>query len=158
LSFMNCSRVEVFFVKLVAIISLVLIVACDDMQVAQKQGEQSGGIKKIPSNVKIDHQGQCRHVVDGDSLYIAGQDTQVRLWGVDAPERDESGYQKAKQALAKLALKQNVYCATQDIDKYDRIVARCFLESGEEINQMLLASGVSQEYCRFSKNYYGFCR
>ena len=27
-------------------------------------------------------------VVDGDSLYLAGQPRQIRLWGVDAPERN----------------------------------------------------------------------
>lgn len=136
--------------------------ACDELiavlnENAETYHESNSG-NGIDAALNYENKGKCRHVVDGDSLYIAGQDTQIRLWGVDAPERDESGYERAKQALVKLALNKNVYCATQDIDKYDRIVARCFLEDGKEINQALLASGVSQEYCRFTKNYYGFCR
>ncbi|MDG1938177.1 MAG: hypothetical protein P8I62_04925, partial [Pseudomonadales bacterium] len=45
--------------------------------------------------------GVVRHVVDGDSLYLVGVKRQIRLWGVDAPELDESGYAAARRALTK---------------------------------------------------------
>lgn len=111
-----------------------------------------------PSLPAFDWQGVVRHVVDGDSLYIEGVEPQIRLWAVDAPERDERGYDAAKKKLINLAKGKVIGCETKDIDKYDRIVGRCFvLSGGLEINRELIASGVSNEYCRFSKNHYGTC-
>ena len=69
-------------------------------------------------------EGHCRAVVDGDSLYIEGFEPQIRLWGVDAPERDESGYDRAKQQLNSLAYRQQLQCEQMDIDRYGRTVAR----------------------------------
>ena len=55
--------------------------------------------------------GVVRHVVDGDSLYIEGVEPQIRLWGVDAPERDEEGYKAATDALTRLAKGKRIICA-----------------------------------------------
>ncbi len=104
------------------------------------------------------HTGRCRHVVDGDSLYLQGTDPQIRLWGVDAPERDEAGYQQAKDALHALAKGKQLSCERVDIDKYQRIVARCYLPDGREINEAMLDSGLADEYCRFTRNHYGRCK
>ncbi|MBT8148948.1 MAG: thermonuclease family protein [Pseudomonadales bacterium] len=113
--------------------------------------------------------GLCTHVVDGDSLYLQGHKSQVRLWGVDAPERNERGYAAAKAALRELAQGRTLHCEQQDIDKYKRVVARCFIthssdeqkpspRKGREINRLLIERGVASEYCWFSKGFYGHCR
>lgn len=108
------------------------------------------------------YSGVCRHVVDGDSLYLTGLDTQIRLWGVDAPERDEAGFDAARSLLQRLAANKMLYCEQKAIDKYQRIVARCYLDKQQspqqEINRLLLNSKLAKEYCWFSKNHYGFCR
>ncbi|MEM7304963.1 MAG: thermonuclease family protein [Pseudomonadota bacterium] len=95
-----------------------------------------------------------RHVVDGDSLYLENYEPQIRLWGVDAPERDEPGYDRAKNYLRQLALSQTVDCEIVDTDKYKRSVARCYLSNGDEINRMMIESGAAKEYFRFTKGYY----
>ena len=95
-----------------------------------------------------------RFVVDGDSLYLENYQPQIRLWGVDAPEKNESGYNQAKNDLKVFALAQKVRCEIIDIDKYDRSVARCFLKNGKEINRMMIESGSAKEYLRFTKGYY----
>ncbi|NNC54748.1 MAG: hypothetical protein HKO07_03390 [Pseudomonadales bacterium] len=41
------------------------------------------------TSAAVEHNATCRYVVDGDSLYLAGVKAQIRLWGVDAPERGE---------------------------------------------------------------------
>lgn len=99
-------------------------------------------------------QSTVRFVVDGDSLYLKNYQPQIRLWGVDAPEKKELGYNQARKQLIQLALNQKVSCEIVDIDKYDRSVARCFLENGNEINRMMIESGVAKEYLRFTKGYY----
>ena len=137
--------------------SVILLSACDQSTI--QGSDESTNTKRSAELEKnnFENSGRCNRVVDGDSLYIKGQKTQIRLWGVDAPERDEAGYQKAKDALIRLALNKTVYCSTEDIDKYDRIIARCYDSNGKEINKTLLELGVSKEYCRFTKNHYGFC-
>lgn len=132
-----------------------LLVGCEQ---ASDKFESTAAPADIDLDVsRFENKGLCRHVVDGDSLYVQGQKTQIRLWGVDAPERDEPGYQRAKNALSSMAKNKHIRCATKDIDKYDRIVARCYLDNGKEINRQLLDSGVAKEYCRFTKNHYGHC-
>jgi endonuclease YncB( thermonuclease family) len=107
------------------------------------------------------YQGRCTRVVDGDSLYLASLKTQIRLWGVDAPERNEAGYQTAKDQLKALALQKELNCEQVDIDKYGRIVARCVVTAATgktEINRAMIASGAAKEYCYFSRGYYGHCK
>lgn len=123
------------------------------------------------------YHGIVRSVVDGDSLYLAGLDTQIRLWGVDAPEHNEAGFATARTVLRSLALNHHLSCITVDIDRYKRIVARCavtkpdstellveaggsfsFAASALELNKQMLASGAAQEYCYFSGGYYGYCQ
>lgn len=100
---------------------------------------------------------KCVRVVDGDSLYLDGLPTQIRLWGVDAPERGQAGFAEATSTLRQLALHNNLLCRQVDIDKYKRIVAHCFLASGEDINRLMLESGTAKEYCYFSRGHFGFC-
>ena len=120
--------------------------------------------------------GVVRYVVDGDSLYLAGLKTQVRLWGVDAPERGEPGFYAARNTLKLLAAGKPLLCLRMDIDKYKRIVARCQLadvwvegvpsvssvdqfagQSAADINAQAILAGPAREYCYFSKGFYGSC-
>ena len=103
------------------------------------------------------YEGVCRRVIDGDSLYISGVGQQIRLWGVDAPEVDEAGYRAATKTLKRLAHRKVLRVEEVTRDKYGRIVGRCFLDDGSEINRMMIASGTTDEYCRFTKGYYGTC-
>lgn len=128
------------------------------------------------SDSRVNH-GMVRYVVDGDSLYLIGLETQIRLWGIDAPERNEAGFTAARNALKTLVLGSHISCITMDIDDYHRIVARCVLtdedsatlsmqEDGRldiesslvEINNAMLMGGTVREYCYFSHGYYGFCQ
>lgn len=104
----------------------------------------------------------CRYVVDGDSLYLGGIKKQIRLWGVDAPERDEDGYQEATRALRILVDSKPIQCVQKDVDKYGRIVARCFVRADgsdfwNDVNQTMIEEGTAEEYCRFSRGFYGHC-
>jgi endonuclease YncB( thermonuclease family) len=102
-------------------------------------------------------EGNVTRVVDGDSLYLEGRETQIRLFGVDAPERQEDGYQLATDTLFSMAFGKSLICAQVDEDKYGRFIGRCFLEDGREINQAMINSGTTREYCRFSKGIYNGC-
>ena len=94
-------------------------------------------------------------VVDGDTFYLEGIATRIRLWGVDAPERSETGYDEAGEMLASLVADQPLACEHVDIDPYERIVARCYFGDGRDLSEAMIRSGVADEYLRFTRGYYG---
>ena len=98
--------------------------------------------------------GRVRYVVDGDSLYMNGHKPQIRLWGVDAPEDGERGFQAATDYLFLIAQDQRITCQQIDRDQYGRTVARCFLPDGREINRLMIESGMAKEYRRFTRGFY----
>ena len=115
--------------------------------------------EQLPDTSVEIYSGKCRRVVDGDSLYLDGVEKQIRLWGVDAPERDEDGYTAARKKLTHMALGKQLRCRLKDVDKYGRIVARCYREDDNtELNLQQIESRVAREYCRFTANFYGYCR
>ena len=97
------------------------------------------------------------YVIDGDTVVLEGADARLRLWGVDAPEKDEKGYLAARNALYRMVQGKRITFIELDRDKYGRIVGRVFLKNGREVNRMMIESGTAREYCRFSKGFYGTC-
>ena len=99
-------------------------------------------------------------VVDGDSLRKG--DTDIRLYGIDAPEyrqncRDKHGaeYSCGKQsanALRGLVKGQEVSCSSVETDRYGRAVAVCKI--GEfDINKEMVRLGWAVAYSRHSLSY-----
>lgn len=98
-------------------------------------------------------------VIDGDSLRVGG--TEVRLFGVDAPEFTQTcasdGAPVACGAMAKEALEGligggTLHCVAQDTDAYGRAVARC-QTSGLDVGTALVASGWATAYRRYGDDY-----
>lgn len=100
------------------------------------------------------YRGKARYIVDGDTLFINGHKPAIRLWGVDAPEKNHSGYIAATNMLKQLAEGKKIQCKKIETDRYGRTVARCFLPNGQEINAAMIASGTAAEYRRFTKGFY----
>ena len=106
----------------------------------------------------VRHSARVAYVIDGDTLALDGVEPRIRLWGVDAPERDQRGAQAATDALRAVA-GQGVRVSYIEIDRdrYRRIVARVFLPDGQEINRTMIEGGTASEFCRYSKGFYGKC-
>jgi len=96
-------------------------------------------------------------VVDGDTFKLAGQSQSIRVWGLDAPERNKAGGSAATAALNGLISGKTLRCAVVDIDRYQRLVGQCFLPDGRDITAAMIMTGTATEYCRYSKGYYGTC-
>ena len=62
-------------------------------------------------------------VIDGDTFLTSRRRKPVRLANVDTPEKSQSGFSKAKNALEKLSLGEEVIIDTKARDKYGRSVA-----------------------------------
>lgn len=100
-------------------------------------------------------------ISDGDSLWA--ERVKLRLHGIDAPERkqkciDAAGttYACGKQAtnwLRKLIkIGDRLSCDLLDIDRYRRMIVRCF-KNGEDINEAMVRAGWAVAYTRYSDDY-----
>lgn len=104
-------------------------------------------------------QGRAR-VIDGDTLAIGQQ--KVRLFGIDAPEHDQSckdaqGRDWACGAVAKARLKALVaggqtLCEGDDRDRYGRLLARC-TTPGHALNATMVAEGMAEAYRKYALDF-----
>jgi micrococcal nuclease len=101
--------------------------------------------------------GSVERIVDGDGLYLVGYKHQIRLWGIDAPERGEKGYAEAGTHLGVLTDGYEVQCNKKDVDRYKRFVGQCFLPDGTDLGAAMIEARHSIEYCSFSRGFYGSC-
>jgi endonuclease YncB( thermonuclease family) len=96
---------------------------------------------------------------DGDSLTIGA--TRVRLFGIDAPELDQSCRkggttwscgQEAADRLSALVTGREVRCMPVSTDQYDRVLARCSV-LGTDVNRAMVATGYAVAFRKYSLDY-----
>jgi len=73
-------------------------------------------------------------VIDGDSFKTRSRKNSVRLANVNAPEKDQRGFSKAKNQLANLIQGQEVLIDTVAHDRFRRSVAKVY-KSGKSVNK-----------------------
>jgi endonuclease YncB( thermonuclease family) len=111
--------------------------------------------KKMPAEIR-----GIPLVLDGDTIDFHG--TRVRLFGIDAPERDQlcersdgSRYgcgQLAREALVRAIGAAPVACTKRDVDIYRRMVAVCVGAAGD-LGAMMVEDGSALAYRRYSPDY-----
>jgi endonuclease YncB( thermonuclease family) len=95
--------------------------------------------------------GRVRKVLDGDTADIddGGRRVRVRLFGVDAPEREQCGYAAAAEALRSRIEGRRVSVRPPDpsrgddsasVDRFGRRVGEVFVD-GASVNLALLREG-----------------
>lgn len=99
------------------------------------------------------------HSIDGDSLKVG--DTEVRLYGIDAPELTQTCQREgrawscgtdAAYQLSRLVNGKQVSCSTMGVDTFGRTLARC--KVGEiDLNRTMVATGFALAYRRYSTDY-----
>ncbi len=96
-------------------------------------------------------------ILDGDSL-IVGK-TEVRLYGVDAPElvqrcqregRDVPCGREALRNLVALVGGQTVSCEKKTIDRFHRVVARCLADQ-VDLGQAMVLSGQAVAFGHYQR-------
>lgn len=99
------------------------------------------------------------YTIDGDSLVI--NDTEIRLYGIDAPEHGQPLLRKgdhwpgaavSTRKLRNLIGNQQVRCIVKDTDKYGRKVCECFV-GDTNINAWMVENGWAVAYRRYSRRY-----
>lgn len=91
---------------------------------------------------------QVVRVADGDSITVldAGkQQHRIRLAGIDAPERQQPFSQRSREHLAQLLAGQTVRVEPGKLDRYQRMVAKVFVQ-GQDASLAQLQAGLAWHY------------
>ena len=88
---------------------------------------------------------------DGDSFILksGGKRLEVRLWGVDAPEKSQAGGREALYFMIKLLKNKDVRVESLTKDPYGRIVAKVYLDD-IFVNLKIIQSGHAWWYKRYA--------
>lgn len=96
--------------------------------------------------------GRAHSVYDGDTFWI--DDTKIRLWGINSPERFKPGGLEAKNALIRIIGDRPLTCEKRG-KSYDRIVMRCKIVGGPDIACEMIRQGHAVDWKKYSGGYYG---
>ena len=92
-------------------------------------------------------------VFDGDSFEARradGRRVEVRLFGIDAPERYQAWNRRSRSALRDLVEGESLSLRVVEVDRYDRLVAEVFLPDGRSVNAAQVAQGNAWVYRRYT--------
>lgn len=92
------------------------------------------------------------YVTDGDTITI--KKTQIRLFGIDAPELNHPFGQKSKWALVGLVKGKQVAAEILSVDDYGRTVAQCYLDDGSDLSAEMVKIGMAIDWKKFSGGIY----
>ncbi len=98
--------------------------------------------------------GWVSKVADGDTftLNAVGREPRaVRLYGIDAPERDQAYGELATTALAAWIDGREVRVAVEDVDIYGRLVGRVFVNDSN-INLAMVEQGHAWWYEQYARD------
>ena len=93
--------------------------------------------------------GYVKNVVDGDSIDVSFNICgvqRVRLVGINAPDMDEDGYEKAKEFVNRTCMWEEVKLDVDDEEQYDplyRILAGVYV-NGTNLNEKLVREGYAE--------------
>lgn len=93
-------------------------------------------------------------ISDGDTITVLSgkEQTKVRLYGIDAPEKKQDYGQKSKHFLASLIAEQMVEVEPKGKDRYKRTLGIIHYK-GQDINAQMVLNGYAWAYVKYSKIY-----
>lgn len=100
------------------------------------------------------HSGKVTSIVDGDTIRVlieSGQEAEVRLAGIDAPEHRQVFGSESTRNLSNLVLNKTVNLDCNAIDQYQRLVCRVLLPSGEDVDLDQVKAGMAWHYKQFQR-------
>jgi endonuclease YncB( thermonuclease family) len=146
----------IFFI-LIGLLLQANLFAADIFRSEDEKGTVTFSDKPSQNAQKVQTQPQSNRylhtvvkVYDGDTITLKNGE-RVRLLGINTPEiesrhrQDETGGQAAKQWLQDKLQNGQVYLEydKQQRDKYQRLLAHCFLPDDEHLNKTILEAGLA---------------
>ncbi len=89
--------------------------------------------------------GVVERIIDGDTIVIENYSENIRLLGINSPERGEIGFEEAKEFLEDLILKEEVELEINGQDKYYRTLAYIHL-GNKNMNVEMVEMGFANYY------------
>jgi micrococcal nuclease len=98
--------------------------------------------------------GTIDSVIEGDSITIIskGKEVEIRLFGIDTPEKTQAFGQSAKNFVGAMASKGDIRVEPINKDQQGKIVALVFV-NGINLNEQIVSQGfgwVYRQYCKES--------
>lgn len=128
---------------------------------AQVQPSRRPTYKPRPRRIKPIYQytdsftANVTQVTDGDTIIVVdttGQSKKIRLYGIDAPEKNQLFGYESTAFLRRLVYGQRVTIRVKDTDRYGRLVAVVVLRSGIVANQESVRNGFAWWYFQYAPN------
>ncbi len=97
------------------------------------------------------YQAKVLHVWDGDSIVISTENGphQIRIFGIDAPEKGQPFGQEAKRYLEALLTNQSVTIEPLEQDRYQRTIAHVTLQR-KSVATLLIEQGYAWVFRRYN--------
>jgi micrococcal nuclease len=92
---------------------------------------------------------QCEATME---VLVQRRPKRIRLFGIDAPERDQAFGSRAREAAGVLAFGQAVKVVSHGMDQYGRILGEVVLPDGSILNERLVEQGWAWHYTRYSNS------
>lgn len=89
-------------------------------------------------------------ITDGDTIIVLhnGQRKEIRLYGIDSPEKGQCHGEQAKALTAALVAGRNVDVEQKGIDKYKRIVGLVKVD-GQYLSELIIQNGYAWVYTKY---------
>ena len=112
----------------------------------------ASGCHRRPSREPFD--ARVVGISDGDTITVLAGTTQVnvRLNGIDCPEKGQPFGARAKQLTSELAFGKTVTVRPAGTDRYGRTLGEVLLPDGRALNRELVAAGMAWHYAQYSKD------
>jgi endonuclease YncB( thermonuclease family) len=93
-------------------------------------------------------------ILDGDTLTVLndGKEEDIRLNGIDCPEKNQVYGNKAKQFTSNKALNTVVTVEVKGVDRDGRTIADVILADGTNLNRELVREGLAWWFFKYSKD------
>jgi endonuclease YncB( thermonuclease family) len=108
----------------------------------------------LTHSVYADFSGKVVGVLDGDSIRVMhnGKAEQVRLQGIDCPEKKQAFGTTAKQFTSEMVFGKGVTVKETGRDRYGRTLGDVVLPDGRNLNHEILKAGYAWWYRQYSKD------
>jgi micrococcal nuclease len=103
---------------------------------------------------QINQTGKVVGIADGDTFTMLdnnNRQVRVRLYGIDAPEKNQDYGQVSRKFLSDLVFNEKVTIKEIETDRYGRTIAIVTLDS-IVVNEALLKAGLAWHYGRYDNN------
>ena len=91
-------------------------------------------------------------VADGDTITVLHNDQkkEIRMYGIDCPEKGQSHGEQAKALTTALVAGRNVDVEQKDIDQYGRVVGFVKVD-GQSLSELIVQNGYAWVYPKYCK-------